>query len=141
MEEVVKEHRAAECDRIDDQGPDTEAAAGQSELEDQGLLTSRWGRLKNGLSQGSVLAPLLFNIYTIDQPTMEGTYKLSKVLNELTSYYKANHLHANPSKTQVIVFHLGNHQAKRHLQVTWSGIALENCEYPVYLGTTIDHSL
>ena len=31
----------------------------------------RWRRQKNGLSQGSVLAPIFFNIYTIDQSTAE----------------------------------------------------------------------
>uniref|UniRef100_A0A3B5AB51 MADF domain-containing protein n=1 Tax=Stegastes partitus TaxID=144197 RepID=A0A3B5AB51_9TELE len=41
MEEVVEEHRAAEYDLIDNQAPDREAAAGQSELEDQGLLTAK----------------------------------------------------------------------------------------------------
>ena len=82
---------------------------------------SRWRRLKNGLPQGSVIAPVLCNIYTYDQPRNEGTSRfiyadefgvgaqdadftvveerLSNALNDLTPYYEANHLRANPSKT------------------------------------------
>ena len=38
-------------------------------------------------------------------------------------------------------FYLRNREAKRQLQVTWSGTALEHCEHPVYLGVTLDRTL
>ena len=100
---------------------------------------------------------------TNDQPRTEGTccfiyadelgvsaqrsdfkvvdYRLSVPLEELTPYYEANHIRANPSKTQVCAFHLRNREAKRQLQVTWPGTGLEHCEHPVYLGATLDRTL
>ena len=38
-------------------------------------------------------------------------------------------------------FHLRNREAKRTLNVTWSGTTLENCDQPVYIGVTLDRCL
>ena len=119
----------------------------------------RWRYQKNGLPQGSVL----FNIYTNDQPLHDVTRNLiyaddlcataqhtsfnkiettvEESQGELTHYYRANSLRANPDKTQVTAFHLRNKEAKRSLKIKWNNSDLGNTVYPKYLGITLDRTL
>ena len=125
--------------------------------------SSRWRKQKNGVPQGSVLAPTLFNVYTYDLPELkpvkhflfaddlailaqDDTFrkveaKLEIALKSTGNYYQEWGLNANPGKTKVCAYHLNNEQAKRQLSVHWLGKPLEHKEDPEYLGITLDRSL
>ena len=122
---------------------------------------SLWRRQRNGLPQ--VLALMLFNIYTNDQPVHADTHSFiyadhlciasqgndfnnievsrTSALSTMTTYYDTNQLHAIPSKTQVCAFHLKNREAKREMNVVWNGTRLSNTTTPVYLGVHLDRTM
>ena len=60
---------------------------------------------------------------------------LTSTVDGLSEYCTTNQLRANPTKTQVSLFHLRNRECGKQLIISWNGMNLIHCNLPVILAS------
>lgn len=134
------------------------------------LTSSRTFQIKNGLQQGAVLSPLLFNIYTSDLvsslrhaiayaddlvayrtgPKVEVIQRLlQRDFENIENYSNKWKMKINFSKCEVILFRVPTHKANRDTKDNWkklhlksqTGQTLQQKTVVKYLGIWLDNCL
>lgn len=119
-------------------------------------------KLNNGLAQGGVMSPLMFNLYISDLPETHARKfeyaddmafaeqhnsitvlenNLNSDMCSLSSYFKKWRLNPSTSKTESSLFHLDNRLARAKLEVKLNNVTLNFNPTPVYLGVKLDRTL
>ena len=66
---------------------------------------------------------------------------LTSAIVRLSVCYPTNQVRANPTNTQVSLFHLRNRECDKQLNISWNCVNFTHCNPQVYLGFTLDRTL
>ena len=66
---------------------------------------------------------------------------LTSALDGQSEYYTTNQPRANPTKTQVSLFHMRNRECGKQHNINGNGVNLTHGDLPVYLDITLDGTL
>ena len=136
----------------------------QSYVEFRGS-TSRYRKLRQGVPQGGVLSPTLFNIYMCEVPTPSGpdekltTYaddgsalgsgakilpichSLNQYLDTLNQWYKNRNLTISAPKSSATIFSTWSNEIGMELPIFIDGTRVPTTKEPKILGVTLDPTL
>ena len=125
---------------------------------------SKYRKVKQGVPQGGVLSPLLFNLYMSTMPQPPGnirliTYaddsnilgsgpkirpvvkKINSYLKTLNVWFKGRNLAISPPKSSATLFTTSSNECKTVLDVKIDGEKVPTVQKPKFLGITFDNLL
>ncbi len=126
--------------------------------------TSSYRKVKQGVPQGGVLSPILFNLYMSSMPSPPGNIRLetyaddSNILNSgpkiepvveeinnylatLNTWFHNRNLEISPSKSSATLFTTSSNECSLELDVQINGEQVPTVKKPKFLGITFDNLL